>query len=470
MKNTPYQRLLGLSLLLPAFSIAQSRMDLNNLEAFKNPAGNWSIIGNAHADLTKRNKLITSPGTGILLTTAGKKATDLYTQEEFGDIDLELNYMMAAGGNSGIYLQSRYEFQLSDNWGDNQVSQQGNGGIYPRWNDSAPEGQQGYEGHAPRTNVTKAPGTWQHLKISFRAPRFDAKGNKTANAKIISAELNGVIIHENIELTGPTRGSVDSKEVAKAPLRIQGDHGTVAFKNIVITNGNKQTAKTDNNNQEAPDPILINASSVTIHRSFMDIPKAGRLTHSISVGTPQKINFTYDPLTGFIAQAWRGEFLDATPMWHDRGDGSSRPRGAVQYFGKSAPAIAKLADQNAAWPTDTANTGFKPKGYKLDNNDMPTFVYSTLNMNVSDAIIVADKSQGITRQINIDNVQPGVFILLASSSDIEKISDQQYLIGDKSFYLNIDKTNGTPIIRNGANGSKELIIPAKNRIVYTILF
>ena len=62
---------------------------------------------------------------------------------------------------------------------------------------------------------------------------FDVAGKKLTNARFNSVYLNGLLIHENVELLGVTRGSISPQEVAKAPFRIQGDHGQVAFKNIV---------------------------------------------------------------------------------------------------------------------------------------------------------------------------------------------------------------------------------------------
>src|SRR5690606_35316420 len=143
------------------------------------------------------------------------------------------------GSNSGIYLQGRYEIQLLDSWGVVNPTAGDNGGIYERWDDSKPEGQKGFQGYAPRQNVSRAPGLWQKLNISFQAPKFDENGNKTENARILRIELNGVVIHENVELFGPTRGGMENNEKAKGPLRIQGDHGAVAFKNIQITSYDK---------------------------------------------------------------------------------------------------------------------------------------------------------------------------------------------------------------------------------------
>jgi hypothetical protein len=214
-----------------------STVPLTDLSFFRSPGKSWSIVGDVSADLGKANVFRSVKGTGILMNMpVDKNGGDLFTNVQHGDIDIELDYMLAKGSNSGIYLQGMYEFQLLDSWGVTNPKSGDNGGIYERWDDSKPEGQKGFGGHAPRQNVSKAPGLWQHLKMSFQAPRFDANGKKTENARILRAELNGVVIHENLELLAPTRGAVSNVETASGPLRIQGDHGPVALKNIRILN------------------------------------------------------------------------------------------------------------------------------------------------------------------------------------------------------------------------------------------
>jgi len=232
-------------LAIPATN-AQSPLPLSDLSFFKSPSSNWQIAGDAHADLESKGLLIVKSGTGVLVNKPVNENTkaDLYSTEEYGDADLELDYMMTKESNSGIYLQGRYEVQLLDSWGVLNSKPGDNGGIYERWDESRPEGKKGFEGYAPRQNVSKAPGLWQHLKISFRGPRF-VNGVKTDNAKMLSVELNGVLIHENVELFGSTRGALEG-ESAKGPLRLQGDHGTVAFRNIQITSYDKERPQLQN--------------------------------------------------------------------------------------------------------------------------------------------------------------------------------------------------------------------------------
>jgi len=160
-------------------------------------------------------------------------------QHNFKNFEFKASVMTTPGSNSGIYLQGRYEIQLLDSWTSLTTKAGDNGGIYERWDDSKPDGQKGYDGHAPRQNATRAPGLWQHIKISFQAPRFNQSGQKIENARILRVELNGVLLHENVELSGPTRGPLVNDEVATGPLRFQGDHGPVAFRNIQLTSYDK---------------------------------------------------------------------------------------------------------------------------------------------------------------------------------------------------------------------------------------
>ena len=196
------------------FGQSAKQIELNNLSAFKNPSKSWQIVAGAQANLSKPNILTLTDGVGVLLNLPDNKnkGEDLFTIDEYGDIDLELDYLIAPGSNSGIYLQGRYEIQLADTWGATSIRTGSNGGIYERWDDTKSEGQKGYLGYAPRQNASRAPGVWQKLKILFQAPRFDAGGNKIQNAVILRVEMNGVTIHDNVELTGVTRGSMGADE------------------------------------------------------------------------------------------------------------------------------------------------------------------------------------------------------------------------------------------------------------------
>jgi len=443
------------------------RIDLKDLSAFKNPAKSWSLAENAFADLNKENTLKTTKGTGILVNESSAKSagSDLYTNTEFGDALIELDYLTAKGTNSGIYLQGNYEIQIDDAWGLRNATSANNGGIYERWNDSKPEGEKGFGGIAPRQNASKAPGLWQHIKIVFQAPKFNGT-EKIQNAKIISVELNGITIHENVELFGATRGAAGA-EKATGPLRLQGDHGSVAFKNIEIT----PLSQFPRNNQgNDDDPIYVDASSNNMIRSFIDVVPGVRSVHAISVGGPEKTAYSYDLDNGTVLQGWHGGFIDATPMWHDRGNGTSRPLGSITRFTKKPVlAISRLASDKDKWVADTTGTGFRTKGYVMDNQERPEFKYIIYGTNVTDAVKVMENGQGLTREISVDKPSKDLYFLLATASNIEEVSKGLYLIDDKSYYLQFPEGASKPMIRD-VDGKKEIIVAIGSKLNYTILF
>lgn len=589
-------------------SFAQQTIPLYDMSAFRPIKENWSIVGSITASIDQTNNTITEAGTGILSCKHenGKYGIekDIMTIMEHGDLDLDLDFMMAKGSNSGIYLQGRYEIQLNDSWGKKNPKYGDVGGIYERWDESKPEGSKGYEGIAPRFNVAKAPGLWQNIKISFQAPRFDATGKKISDAKILSIILNGVLIHENVELTGPTRGSLVDNEVPKGPLRFQGDHGNVAFRNIKYksfnqkfltfkdlkfgvykgnfrtvadiekikpeTSGNVAFLNWNVSNSEnefavkyvgkinVPDagkytftavhggntqmkingvdafkngwlnlgesrqtmidlpagdvdfemyywkadawlapslglyaesatirkqalhyanstlmanptsPILLSPTNEpVVFRSFMDIrdgEKGKRVVHAVSVGNKENIHYTYDLDNAALFQIWKGGFLNTTPMWNDRGDGSSKPMGSLTALG-DAPLINLLASPSAAWSELDAT--YRPRGYELDEAGHPTFKYDYAGVNISDKTIPSEDGKMFKREIIVKGSTLNIYARLAVAQNITKLGDDIFIVGENRYYIKVIK--GTPSIRESA-GMKELVLPVGDKIAYSIIW
>ena len=219
----------------PIKAVAQEKLPmgtlaLTSLDAFANPGANWQLVGKVSSDRLSRHDLATEPGEGILVNRPSDTARDnLFTAWSHGDMELELQFMMPKGSNSGIYLQGRYEIQLLDSWGKDRVTFGDAGGVYERWDETA---SKGFEGRPPRMNASRAPGLWQTLRIVFEAPVFNDSGKKVRHARFIRVELNGAIVQENVTITGPTRAAAYKDESPEGPLMIQGDHGPVAFRNI----------------------------------------------------------------------------------------------------------------------------------------------------------------------------------------------------------------------------------------------
>lgn len=594
-------------------------LSLEDMSAFKPQAGNWQIVGDVVMDPTvdvhphekpaedtskKRKKskddakekpgaVTFQQGKGILLNlNDGSKKDNLVTVFEHGDLELELEVMLPKGSNSGLYLQGRYEVQLYDSWGVKDAKYSDIGGIYRNW-----EKEPGkiYMGKAPLQNPAKAPGLWQKMKISFRAPRFDAAGNKIANARFVSVELNGVKIHDNVEVPLPTGGPLENNEKAMGPIMIQGDHGAVAFRNIkyqlmkeleasvsdvtfkvsygrfgeiddfatltpsktgtskdlsceildqedhygavytgtisvpeddtylfelAFTGGakmviNNQTlvdvqrpdaggrrrgtvtlkagsypfeiynykeaswmpphlglyVRTPGSypkmlsayNSNPPDdeptsPILIHVGASTkLLRAFVDFKgdRGKRLTHTIGVGDPAGIHYVYDLESGNIACVWRGNFVDATPMWHERGDGSFLPQGAVQYLFVNQP-LAFLATAADPFPVMGKENEFRTKGYVLEESTgRPVFNYLYQGLEVSDKVYPTDNNRVITHDVVIKNrgTRTGLYYKLAEGSSILKMPDGSYAIDDKQYYIK----SSSPVTVRDSNGKKELV-------------
>ncbi|OUW15880.1 MAG: hypothetical protein CBD18_07990 [Opitutales bacterium TMED158] len=211
-------------------------LTMSDLSEFRPVAENWRVAGEVTVDRSGPKLMSGSSGEGILVCSPTETAKDnLFTKLEHGDIELDLEVMVPVSSNSGLYFQGRYEIQILDSWGTQKLRHADIGGIYQRWDPARGKGKEGYEGHPPRLNAARAPGEWQRFKIRFRAPRFDEAGNKTAHARFESVWLNGSLLHENVEVTGPTRSSPFESEVERGPLMIQGDHGPVALRNARYT-------------------------------------------------------------------------------------------------------------------------------------------------------------------------------------------------------------------------------------------
>ena len=159
-------------------------------------------------------------GKGSVLANIAGGGVDIFTEQKFGDCLIEVEFMIPKGSNSGVYVMGEYEVQVFDSYGKDKLGMGDLGALY--------------SAAAPKLNASKKPGEWQKFVIDFRAPKFDGE-KKTANAKFVKVTLNDTVLHENVEMKGPTPGGLTGKEAATGPLMFQGDHGPVAFRNIRVT-------------------------------------------------------------------------------------------------------------------------------------------------------------------------------------------------------------------------------------------
>lgn len=196
----------------------------------------WKVGGAVSLARDQPGRLELKPGIGLLFAPGVTKnpEANIPSKRHFGDLRLEVEFLIPGGSNSGIYLMGRYELQIKDSFGKAPLDSHDCGAIYPRWDEKRGSGQEGYEGHIPRVNACKPPGEWQSYDVEFRAPRFDSAGKKIEDALFVSVKQNGIEIHSNVSLTGPTRGAPFETESATGPLLLQGDHGPIAFRRLRV--------------------------------------------------------------------------------------------------------------------------------------------------------------------------------------------------------------------------------------------
>jgi hypothetical protein len=154
----------------------------------------------------------------------------IHTRQSFGDCQLHVEWATPAKvtgegqgrGNSGIYLQGRYEIQVLDSY-QNPTYFHGQAGSV-------------YKQHAPLVNCSRKPGEWQSYDIIFHAPRFDADG-KLTKAGTVTVLQNGVLVQDHVEILGETSHVGAPKYKAhdlKQPLALQDHHNPVRYRNIWI--------------------------------------------------------------------------------------------------------------------------------------------------------------------------------------------------------------------------------------------
>jgi hypothetical protein len=226
-----------LPLLTLSLSTAHSEekkwVDLTNLDAWRKPDKVWMLGDDVGVNPDNPRRLTAQSGKAILVNGRNGQARDLLSKDAFGDLEVHVEFLIPKDSNSGVKLQGLYEIQICDSWGIKEPKGSDCGGIYPRA-DLKPTYHYLDKGVPPRRNACKKPGEWQTLDIVFQAPRFDAEGKKTANARFVKVTFNGQVIHDNVEVPTPSGHAWTQKESATGPLLLQGDHGPVAFRNVRV--------------------------------------------------------------------------------------------------------------------------------------------------------------------------------------------------------------------------------------------
>ena len=181
--------------------------------------GNWTNVQGADAKWEVKDGAM----------TVVKGAGAVRTKQKFGDVQLHIEWRAPAvvvgdgqgRGNSGIFLQERYELQVLDSYESPTYSNGGAGSIYKQ--------------SVPLVNACLKPGEWQTYDVVFIAPRFSDNGRVIAPASV-TVFHNGILIQNNFQIWGPTsyKGLPIYQPHGKGSLELQ-DHGNpVSYRNIWV--------------------------------------------------------------------------------------------------------------------------------------------------------------------------------------------------------------------------------------------
>ncbi|MHC4300793.1 MAG: 3-keto-disaccharide hydrolase [Planctomycetota bacterium] len=196
--------------------------DLDDWSVKSGKGSNKWVVGKAKMSEENPKMLVNKGAAGEMINLASKHgdSLDIFSKKKIGDCRIELQVMVPRGSNSGIYVMGEYEIQVLDSWGRQKMSGGDMGAVYGA--------------NPPRVNASKEPGQWQKYVIDFRAPKFDSADDKKAKARLVRVELNGQVLHEKLIMDEQTPGGVAGKEAPTGPLMFQGNHGPVAYRNIIV--------------------------------------------------------------------------------------------------------------------------------------------------------------------------------------------------------------------------------------------
>jgi hypothetical protein len=228
-------------------------------------------------------------------------------------------------------------------------------------------------------------------------------------------------------------------------------------------------------------PLLIEPGDrVRLQRSFVPYEPKKRL-YAINVGTPARIHYAYDFETGAILRGWRGRFLDLFEMWDGRGDNQiAKPMGPSLTF-NAKPVVALLertADRTVNdWP-DAPEALWSSQGYELEPDGQPVFLGKLASLGVRDRIAATPDGRGLTRTLNLSgrNTDWETWVLLAEAESVTpQPGGSGYIVGDRSYYIDLPADSAVqPIVRT-RNGRQQLVVAVPSNaitkpIVYTLVW
>lgn len=210
---------------------------------------------------------------------------------------------------------------------------------------------------------------------------------------------------------------------------------------------------------------LIPAEEPIVHRTFME----GVGPRSILTGYPEKLNLAFDANVVRLAKLWRGRFFDASGVASGRTQDFNDPLGGDVFDLPAGPTFAVLEKADSPWPQPeqgARNIGGRFRGYRLDGDRRPTFLYELAGISVEERPVPVIRPGGaaVNRVFHLRSTQPvqGAYFLAAAGNRIELSGEGSYKI-DGKWTVSLKLGNGLkPVIRS-SGGRKEVVVLLPNR-------
>ncbi len=157
----------------------------------------WKNVGRYKSEWRAEDGVLANP----------VESDNLYTEKEFENFALHVEFKLPKGGNSGVFLRGCKEVQVLDSFGKAKLEEDDCGGIFGKL--------------APAVNACKPPGEWNALDV-------------TIVGRTITVVLNGKTTVDGQVVNGVTGGQINDDEDKPGPLMLQGDHSAVWYRNLWI--------------------------------------------------------------------------------------------------------------------------------------------------------------------------------------------------------------------------------------------
>lgn len=238
------------------------RSAMGDLSEFQNPPANWQVAGGVNGDLRQTSAFTTVEGSGLWVNQPDDSAHgDLISTWTHGDLIVEFDYLLPVGATATISFQGRYEVELTND---------------------------------------RASGLWQHARLEFTAPRIDPSGETSTTAQLVSLEIDGIKVRENIIWLQP---DFPTESTIIGPLVIDGDRGPLALRHFAVQH-------------LTSDQVALKNLHYAVYQGTFDALDDYRHESPTLSGATEEINETLADTTDAFAMVVTGEIVIPKAGWY----------------------------------------------------------------------------------------------------------------------------------------------------------